>query len=217
MTVKKGKKVIAIGAHPDDVEIGCAGTLARHVKEGDAVTILHMTNTGYGNRITGEILRTPEQSRREAERAAEILGCDLIMLDFEEQKVPFDAYSVSLVNSILDEKGIDVVYTNWRGDSHQDHIATFKCVMAAARYIDNVYLYEQIPQPRTNELHVEPTRFVNISNYIKIKMMAVEAHESQVKKYGDSLIDGVKSLARLRGVQCKRNYAEAFEVIKEVR
>jgi LmbE family N-acetylglucosaminyl deacetylase len=217
MTFKKKKNVIAIGAHPDDVEIGCAGTLARHVDEGDAVTILHMTNTGYGNRITGEILRTPEQSRREAERAAEIVGCNLVMLDFEEQKVPFDAYSVALVNSILDEREINIVYTNWRGDSHQDHIATFKCVMAAARYIDNVYLYEQIPQPRTNELHVEPTHFVDITKYFEIKIRAIEAHESQVKKYGDSVIDGVKSLARLRGVQCKRGYVEAFEVIKEVR
>lgn len=211
------KKVIAIGAHPDDVEIGCAGTLARHIDEGDDVTILHMTNTGYSNRITGEILRTPVQSRREAERAAKILGCDLIMLDFEEQKVPFDAYSVALVNSILDEREVDVVYTSWRGDSHQDHIATFKTVMAAARHIDNVYLYEQIPQPRTNELHVEPTYFVDITKYFEIKVKTIEAHESQVKKYGDSVMDGVKSLARLRGVQCKRKYAEAFEVIKEVR
>jgi LmbE family N-acetylglucosaminyl deacetylase len=211
------KKVIAIGAHPDDVEIGCAGTLARHIDEGDDVTILHMTNTGYSNRITGEILRTPVQSRREAERAAKILGCDLIMLDFEEQKVPFDAYSVALVNSILDEREVDVVYTSWRGDSHQDHIATFKTVMAAARHIDNVYLYEQIPQPRTNELHVEPTYFVDITKYFEIKIKTIEAHESQVKKYGDSVMDGVKSLARLRGVQCKRKYAEALEVIKEVR
>lgn len=211
------KKVIAIGAHPDDVEIGCSGTLARHVKEGNEVTILHMTNTGYSNRITGEVLRTPEESKEEAERAAKILGCELMMLDFEEQKVPFNEYSVALINNILDEKDINTVYTSWRGDSHQDHIATFKCVMAAARYIDNVYLYEQIPQPRTNELHVEPTHYVDITGYFEIKKKAMRAHKSQVKKYGDALMDGIESLARLRGIQCNRKYAEAFEVIKEVR
>lgn len=211
-----GRNIIAIGAHPDDVEIGCAGTIARHVFEGDKVTILHMTNTGYGNRITGEVLRTPEQSRNEAARAAKILGCELIMLDFEEQKVPFDAYSIALVNDILEKKNIDVVYTNWRGDSHQDHVATFKCVMAAARYIKNVYLYEQIPQPRVNEVHVEPTYYVDITDYLDKKIEAIKAHESQVKKYGKSLIDGVLALAKLRGIQCKRTYAEAFEVVKQV-
>jgi len=202
-----GKNIIAIGAHPDDVEIGCAGTLARHISEGDKVTILHMTNTGYGNRITGEVLRTPEQSRSEADKATKILGCELIMLDFAEQEVPFDAYSVALINDILDKKKINVVYTNWRGDSHQDHIATFKCVMAAARHIENVYLYEQIPQPRTNEMHVEPTYYVDITDYLAKKLEVIRAHESQVKKYGDSLIDGVVALAKLRGIQCSRKYA----------
>ncbi len=211
-----GKNIIAIGAHPDDVEIGCAGTLARHISEGDKVTILHMTNTGYGNRITGEVLRTPEQSKNEAARAAKILCCELIMLDFEEQNVPFNANSVALVNDVLEKKKINVVYTNWRGDSHQDHMATFKCVMAAARHIENVYLYEQIPQPRTNELHVEPTHYVDITDHLNKKIEVIRAHESQVKKYGESLIEGVISLARLRGIQCNRKYAEAFEVIKQV-
>lgn len=48
-------------------------------------------------------------------------------------------------------------------------------------------------------------------------MEAIKAHKSQVKKYGDSVVEGVKSLARLRGVQCQKEYAEAFEAIKEVR
>ena len=74
------KNILAVGAHPDDVEFSCAGTLLRHIYEGDKVTILHMTNTGYKNLLTGEVLRTSHQSQKEAKDSAEILGCNLIQI-----------------------------------------------------------------------------------------------------------------------------------------
>ena len=89
------KNVIAVGAHPDDVEFSCAGTLLKHIDEGDNVTILHMTNTGYKNTITGETLRSAKQSQDEAKKSAEIIGCGCIQLDFKEQEVPFNIESVT--------------------------------------------------------------------------------------------------------------------------
>ena len=79
--------VLAIGgAHPDDVEFGCSGTLLKHIAAGDNVMILHMTNTGYSNLITEELLRSSKQSIEEAHDSAKILGCDVKLLNFEEQK-----------------------------------------------------------------------------------------------------------------------------------
>ena len=163
------KNVIAIGAHPDDVEFSCAGTLLKHIDRGDNVTILHMTNTGYENTITGEILRTAEQSQEEAKKSARIIGCDCIQLDFKEQQVPFDINSVTKVEEVLIMKNIDTIYTHSNLDYHQDHIATYKTVLAASRNIHNIFLFEQLPLPRVRKTD-SPNYFVDISDFFEKKI-----------------------------------------------
>ncbi len=208
--------VLAIGANPDDVEIGTAGTLARHVKEGDNVYILHMINTGYDDPISKQIRRTDEQARESARNAAKIIGAEMIMLDFKDRKIPFNEKSVISVEKIIRKNAIDVVYTHWDGDSHQDHINTHKTVMAAARYVDNIYLFEQVPLPRANVVSYEPKYYVNITNFLQTKIDSLKNYETEIRKY-NHLLESVEALARYRGAQCGIKYAEAFEVVKQVR
>lgn len=208
--------VIGIGAHPDDVEFGCAGTLARHVKNGDQVTILHMTASNYTN-IYGEIVPIGERRRQEAANAARIIGADLIMLDFQDQLLPFDRDTIFAIERILVERKIDVIYTHWNGDSHQDHINTLKSVLAAARHIDKIFLYEQVPLSRVGKIFSEVNYYVDITDFFDIKIQASLAHESQVKdKYNDKIMMGMRALAEFRGGQCNCKYAEAFEAAKQV-
>ena len=209
--------VVAIGANPDDVEIGVGGTLARHVKEGDKVYILHMVNTGYSDPISKKIYRTDEEVRNCAQQAATIIGAELRMLGFKDRCVPFNEESVIVVDKFLREHSIDVVYTHWRGDTHQDHINTYNTVMAAARYIDHIYLFEQIPLPRASIVNVGARYYVDITDYIDIKLKAVSAYASEVEKYGNDLLEGILALARYRGIQCGCKHAEAFELVKSVR
>jgi len=209
--------ILAVGANPDDVEIGAAGTLARHVNEGNKVYILHMINTGYNDPITKRVWRSDVETRKQAERAATIIGAEMHMLNFRDRHVPFNEKSIILVEKFIKEHSIDVVYTHWGGDSHQDHINTHRTVMAATRYLENVYLYEQIPVPRMSTIHVEPKYYVDITDYVDIKLEAIRSYEFLLKKYGDDFIEGIKALARYRGTQCGRKYAEAFEVVKIVR
>mgnify|MGYP001488742551 CR=1 FL=1 len=162
------RKVLAIGAHPDDVEFSCAGTLLKHLDQGDEVTILHMTNTGYKNRITGETLRTPEQSQNEAQKAAEIIGCDFVLLEFKEQEVPFNIDSITKVEEILIRLEIDTIYTHSSLDCHQDHIATYQTVLAASRNTHNIFLYEQLPLPRVRK-NDSPDYFVDITGFFDKK------------------------------------------------
>ena len=136
--------VVAIGANPDDAEIGAGGTLSRHVQQGDKVYIVHMVGTGYCDPISKKIYRTDDEVRICAQNAADIIGAELHVLGFKDRCVPFNEDSVIAVDKFLREHSIDVLYTHWRGDSHQDHINTHNTVMAAARYIDNIYLFEQI-------------------------------------------------------------------------
>ncbi|MHA1409171.1 MAG: PIG-L deacetylase family protein [Candidatus Odinarchaeia archaeon] len=209
--------VVAIGAHPDDIEIGLGGTLARHVKEGDRVYILHMVNTGYNDPIKQITYRTNNEAQENAQNAANIIGADLHMLNFKDRQVPFNDESVVLIDRFLKKYSIDVIYTHWKGDSHQDHINTYNTVMAAARYADNIYLFEQIPLPRVSVINVAARYYVDITDFLDIKLRAVNCYKSEIRKYGSDLIEGIESLARYRGIQCNCKYAEAFELVKSVR
>jgi len=211
------KNVLAVGAHPDDVEFSCAGTLLKHIQEGDNVTILHMTNTGYKNLLTGEVLRTSKQSQKEAKDAADILGCNVIQLDFVEQKVPFNVDSVVAIEKVITELNIDTIYTHSKLDCHQDHISTCKSVLAASRNIHNIFLFEQLPLPRVRETD-SPNFFVDITDFFDNKLKACRAHVSQVEgKYGEKIINSLISLSKYRGSQSGCDYAEAFETVKQIK
>jgi LmbE family N-acetylglucosaminyl deacetylase len=209
--------VVGIGANPDDVEIGASGTLSRHAQEGDNVYILHMINSGYSDPIGGKTYRTSEEVMKNAYRAAEIIGAELHTLNYNDRKVPFNEDSVIKVDRFLREHSINIIYTHWRGDAHQDHINTHNTVMAAGRYVDNIYLFEQIPLPRASTINAEARYYVDITDYFDMKTESISAYESEVKKYGNDLLEGIEALARYRGIQCGCKYAEAFEVVKEVR
>jgi len=208
--------VLAIGSHPDDVEFGCAGTLAKHIKEGDHVTVLHMTCSDRMN-IFHEIIDRKEVSKKEAEKAAKIIGADLIILDFLDQLVPFDRDSIFAIERVIKELNVDIIYTNWRDDSHQDHINTLKSVLAAGRNVDKIFLYEQVPYPRVGKIFSEVNYYVDISEFYNIKERSVLAHKSQIiERYQKRMLVGIRSLAEFRGSQCNCQFAEAFDAVKQI-
>ena len=215
------KRILAIGAHPDDIEFGCGGTLIKHKHDGDFVVYLCMTNTESVDGVTNEILRTKEENANEVFAAASILMCDIVeFLPFTDLKVPFSFESVSKVESIIKKYDIDTIYTHWAGDANQDHIATFKTTMAASRYVPNVYCYEQIPVPRMSENQMDINYYVNINDSFDDKIKASMCHKSQIVKYiahGFNVNDNLKILAQFRGIQANCQYAEAFKIIKQVK
>ena len=132
--------VMAIGAHPDDIEFGCSGTLIRHIKNGDNVVYVCMTNTESKSGTTGDVLRTNDELFDEVKCATDKMGIKITeFLDFKDLHVPFSFDSVSALDRLIQKYKIDTIYTHWAGDSNQDHISTFKSTMAAARYVRNVY------------------------------------------------------------------------------
>jgi LmbE family N-acetylglucosaminyl deacetylase len=213
------RNILAIGAHPDDVEFGCSGTLLKHSKCGDNVTVLVMTNGVSTDGVTGKTIRSEEEFVGETTIAAERMHANLRLLDFQDLHVPFSFESVSGIEKVIRELDVDVLYTHWAGDSNQDHIATYKASIAAARYVKNVYCYEQIPIPRHTENEMKCTLYNDITDVFEEKMHVVESHFSQLKKYAVAGFDVKKNLevlARYRGIQAGVKYAEAFQVIKTV-
>ena len=213
------RNVMAIGAHPDDIEFGCSGTLCNHINSGDNVIMTIMTNTESVDGVTGDIIRTKEENQVESLNSSKIIGCNIEFLPFTDLHVPFTFESVSKLESLIRKYSIDTIYTHWAGDSNQDHIATFKTTMASARYIPNVFCYEQIPIPRISENSMNATYYVDITNTFNKKIEASLCHSSQIKKYesqGFYVAENLSTMAKYRGIQANCKYAEAFQVIKLV-
>jgi len=212
--------VMAVGAHPDDIEFGCGGTLINHKNNGDKVIYVCMTDTQSVDKTTGKIIRSHEQLKKETQCAAEVLGVDEIhYLPFQDLDVPFNLESVSELEKLIKLYEIDTIYTHWSGDSNQDHIATFKTTMAAARYVPNVYCYEQIPIPRHTDNPMRVNSYRDISETFDLKIKAAECHKSQFEKYkkvGFDVTGNLTTLAMFRGIQANCRFAEGFQVIKQV-
>ena len=211
------KHVLAIGAHPDDIEFGCFGTLQRHIDDGDVVTLLVMSHSDVMDAHTGAVTRNSNISKQEATKSAKILGAELILAPFKDTQIQFNSDSVKFIENIIKEKSIDWVYTHWAGDTHQDHINTLNATMAAARLVNNVLCYEQVPMPRITTTYPVATYYVDVTNTMETKLKGCREHKSQIEKFtehGYDIIDNVITLAKYRGTQCSFKYAEAFNVLK---
>lgn len=212
--------VLAIGAHPDDIEFGCAGTLVRHRMAGDHVIMLVMTQSDVVDAHTKETTRNASISIDEAERSSKVIDAELVLGTFEDTRVPFNNKSVAFIEDIIKTHNINTIYTHWAGDTHQDHVNTLSATMAAARLVPNVFCYEQVPLPRITTTYPVANYYVNITNVLDIKLAACRCHKSQIDKFaqhGYDMIDNLITLAKFRGSQSGRKFAEAFNVLKMVR
>ena len=210
---RRRRNVLAVGAHADDVEIGCGGTVALHVRNGDNVIILIMAESSY-TYYDGTVLRTKEEGEIEERNAAKVLGAKLINLGFKTKEVPYSRESVEAINEIIDKYGIDIIYTHWYHDTHQDHQRTTQSVLSAGRYVKNILMYEPEYPAGRSYLGFRNQYYVDITSTFDIKMEALKQHKSQIKKYGDNFLEAVEARARHRGYEIGSKYAECFEVVR---
>ena len=195
--------IVAIGAHPDDIELGVGGSVALHKQRGDAVRCLVLTKGGE--------LSERSQREREARTAANILDVDDIhFLGFEDTAVPYDGNIVKRINNHLTDVEADRVYIHTEEDTHQDHRHAALSSVAASRNIDEVLAFES-PSTRSS---FDPQYYNSLTEgVLEQKIESIRAHESQQKKkYLEA--EAMKGLARFRGRQANTRYAESFQVIR---
>ncbi len=197
-------KILAIGAHPDDIEIGCAGNLLKYATAGchHDIYLLVMSNGGRGGE---EAVRREEQ-----ERSAAILGAtDLIWGGYDDTELsPHMNRMVSEIEVLIRKICPDFIFVNCGNDTHQDHRSLSKATVSATRYVRNVLFYEV---PTT--VNFSPLVFVDIKDTLNRKIDALMAHQSQVMKTnieGLSIADVAQSTAVFRGIQGRVQYAEGF-------
>ena len=203
--------VLAVGAHFDDVELGCSGTLAKHVQSGDQVTIYVATDSQYSNG-EGRLIRSGETARAEGEKAASIIGaelvcgkCNSLFLEFTEQT------NVELIKLIEDKK-IDMIYTHWVDDIQHDHINLAKAAIHAGRHVPRILMYRS--NWYVSAGNFKENYFVDISNTWEIKERAILAHQSEFGRVGSKWVDYFKRDALNKGLIAGVEYAEVFELVK---
>lgn len=200
------KKILIFGAHPDDIELGAGGTVARYIKEGASVLMVVVT--------------TPSPERvEECKSAAKILGSELKMMSIPQEQLVNIRSLVVKFDNIIEDFQPDEIFTHWINDSHQEHRYITQAVIAASRKNSaSVYMYEEtIPSGITpNSFNAQ--LFIDISDEIELKLKAIEINESQfMPNRGQEWLEAVRGRCSFRGYQISVNYAESFEIIKEIR
>lgn len=214
--------VLAIGCHPDDVEIACSGTLAKCVKRGDNVTVCHVANGNMGH----EIIK-PDELRdiraKEAKNAGALAGINVVTLDVGDLLVDAAVLSQrdALAQLIIDTQP-DFIITHSPTDYMPDHTAVSKLVFDAS-FVASVPQYNGGKKSKLTPIYYmdtlagvnfNPTEYVDISEEIELKINMLECHESQLKWMRDhdgiDFAEFVRTCSRFRGLQCGAMYAEAF-------
>ena len=204
-SVSKRRSVIVFGAHPDDIEIGMAGTICRLAAAGnDVYSCIATIPDDY------------ERRTREAREAARILGIkEVIPLPLKVEDVGYNRSTIGAIDAIIRDIRPHSVFTHWCEDSHQDHVNVTRCVISATRKNHfNVYMYEQTIPGGITPAAFRAQYLIDVSPFIEKKMDSIRAHASQIMRNGDWWIEGIRGRAMYRGYQIRTRYAEAFEVIK---
>ncbi|HEX6735749.1 MAG TPA: PIG-L family deacetylase [Azonexus sp.] len=201
----KPKVIVIFGAHPDDVEIGMAGTIARLSRAGNEVYVCVAT-----------VPDNREQRMAEAREAGRIMGVkEVIFMSLKSRDLGYNRKSIGAIDNLVASLAPHSIFTHWIEDSHQDHVNLTRCVIAATRKNHfNVYMYEQTIPGGITPAAFRAQYLIDISGFIDQKMDSVRAHASQMGRNGDWWIEGIRGRAMYRGYQMRTRYAEAFEIIK---
>ncbi|MBN9230348.1 MAG: PIG-L family deacetylase [Legionella sp.] len=199
----KGRKVVlAIGAHPDDVEFGCGGALAKHRADGDSLNILTLSK--------GEIGGDSRTRALESERAAKMLAATLFLGDFVDTEITHTSQTIQYIEKIVQEIHPTHIYTHSFHDNHQDHRNAYHASITACRQAPNVYCYLS----PSSTVDFKPNVFINIDGFIEIKLLVLEAFSSQSTTRPYLEADMIRATARYWGRFSNYHLVEPMEVIK---
>lgn len=195
--------VLAIGAHPDDVEIGAGGILAAHAYAGDRITILTMSRGARGGNA--------DSRQHESLAAAEMLGARLFLKDLVDTEIPNGGPTIRLIEEVVREVRPTVVYTHSGHDRHQDHRAVNEATIAATRQVGTVACY----QSPSSTIDFRPTRFVRIEGFLERKLELLKCFGSQTASRDYLSPDFVTATARYWTRFGGGTAVEPLEVIRE--
>lgn len=205
----KSKNILVFGAHPDDLEIGMGGTITKLSRLGLNVKLVIATLPNFTQNDK------KEERRMEAVRSSKVMGCpEPDFLDLPPEQMTHSRSLIGIMDKYIQDYKPAAVFTQWIGDSHQDHQALTKSVISGSRDTTDLYMYETTIPGGITEQAFRSQLFIDITDYIDPKKSALECFESQQARCGPIWIDAIVGRAAFRGYQLNCKYAEAFEIIR---
>jgi LmbE family N-acetylglucosaminyl deacetylase len=200
--------ILAIGAHPDDIEFGCGGTLMKYVEKGANVYLLILTK--------GDVGGNPVIRKKEQEKAGKFIKAKKIYWgNFKDTLLPLNKPLISTIEEVINKVKPQLVLGHYLEDIHQDHRALSSACISATRYIKEVLCYE-VPTSK----NFNPNIFVNIEDVFNRKLELLKIHASQVHKTNVenlTILDSVQACAVFRGYQGRVKHAEGFISIRMIK
>jgi LmbE family N-acetylglucosaminyl deacetylase len=215
--------VLAIGAHPDDLEMICAGTLALFKKRGDEVIMCHACDGNKGSmKHTSEEIATIR--RQEALESASVIGAESIWGGLHDAEVVCDLESRKKMVDVIRQANPDVIITHHPDDYMTDHVNVSRLVFEAT-YLGSPPLFktkyppiDKVPilyyMDTLAGVNFTPQEYVDITETIDIKVQMMLKMESQLgwlkAMHNADAKEYITTVARFRGYQAGVPYAEAF-------
>lgn len=197
--------ILCIGAHPDDIELGCGGMLIKSAKVGHRVFMYVATR--------GSASGDPEQRTHESINAANYIGAERLWVDrFEDSKLAVSSKLINHLEYVIHRANPDLILTHATDDYHHDHRAIAEATLEAGRNSQNIFAYE-IPLTK----HFNPQMYYDITDVLDEKVELIKLFESQRHKLFTK-DNAVTSMANYRASQNRLNgtmlAAESYEVLK---
>lgn len=219
-------KILVIAPHMDDEILGVGGTIVKHIKQGDIVTVCIVANRAYQHKYNKSLI---ESEREATHQAKKILGYqNLVFLDLKDEQL-----DAALINIIIPLEKIytkikpDIVYTCHGGDSNQDHQATFSATVVVCRSVgvhrpSRILCYETPSStdqsPPLPNYQFAPNLYVEIApEELEKKIEAMKCYKLESRTFPHPRSSkGLNILAEKRGIEIGIELAEAFMVIREI-
>lgn len=200
-------KVLALGAHPDDIELGCGGSVARFGKNGAEL------HAAIFSRCEDETPEDPDLRFREYEAAAVTLGVKRARIyDFPNRQLPDHRHAIMLEMEKLQETiQPDLVFLPFADDPHQDHETVAWTAIRTFRRRETLLQFEIL---RYGSHSFTPSLFIDITDALGLKLAALRQYKSQFARRAYFDEESFCSLARTRGAQSGYDYAEGFVIYK---
>jgi LmbE family N-acetylglucosaminyl deacetylase len=217
-------KILAIGTHPDDLEISCAGALTKMKRAGHEVVMCHVCDGDKGHYFIPPAELTLIR-RKEAQNAGALIDCEVVALGMKDCEIRADHLDtrkefIDLFRSVQP----DLVITHAPDDYMPDHVEVSKLVFdtsfvaSVPNMKTKITTIPKIPalfyMDNLSGINFQPTIYVNIEDTLETKLRMLECHQSQLvwlKEHDDvDILDFVKTLAKMRGIQSGCAYAEGF-------
>jgi len=208
MLFKEIERILAVGAHPDDIEMGCGGLIAKALHNKTEV------HTAILSKCEDELDKEDGDLRsKEYEESIKTLGItNYYIFDFPNRQFP--SYELKMLDTLADlQEKIkpDMILIPYLKDPHQDHQALAYAAIRTFRKKETILQYEIL---RHGSHSFTPTLFVDITDFLDIKLKALKCYKSQFDRRPYFDLESFKGLARTRGAQSAYPYAEGFVVYK---